>query len=323
MYCDNREMLVMGKESEIMSKLLELDLENEEELCNVGKALSSPIRIKILKLLYRDSMIIGEIAKKLDLPTSSAIMHLKVLEEAKLVRIEKQPGTRGNMKLCSRRADHLFLRLLSLDNEVNEIVSVEMPVGRFYDCNVSPTCGLRSEKGIIGMEDQEFSFYLPERVNANLFWTSSGYVEYRFPNLIQRNGIPKKLLFSLEICSEAPGYREDWKSDLTLWINGVECSTWRCPGDFGARRGRRTPADYANGCSQYGILVMWEAREDGIYMNEEKCSNISIDQLKIMDRAHVDIRIGNKEEAKYIGGFNIFGKGIGDYDQDIMLSMEY
>ncbi|MEI3204121.1 MAG: hypothetical protein V8S73_05705 [Lachnospiraceae bacterium] len=38
----------------------------------------------------------------------------------------------------------------------------------------------------------------------------------------------------MEICSEAPGYKEDWKSDLTLWVNDVEVGTWTCPGDLGA-----------------------------------------------------------------------------------------
>ena len=38
-----------------MAKILELDLENEERLCALGAALSSPARIQILKLLYHNS----------------------------------------------------------------------------------------------------------------------------------------------------------------------------------------------------------------------------------------------------------------------------
>ena len=37
-----------------MAKILELDLENEERLCALGSALSSPARIQILKLLYHN-----------------------------------------------------------------------------------------------------------------------------------------------------------------------------------------------------------------------------------------------------------------------------
>ncbi len=50
-----------------VSKFLELDMEDQELICNVGKALSSPIRIEILKLLYGKSLIIGEIANALDI----------------------------------------------------------------------------------------------------------------------------------------------------------------------------------------------------------------------------------------------------------------
>ena len=59
-----------------MAKIRELDMENVDTLCDVGKALSSPVRVEILKLLYSDNMIIGEIAKALDIPQSSAAFHL-------------------------------------------------------------------------------------------------------------------------------------------------------------------------------------------------------------------------------------------------------
>lgn len=35
-----------------------------------------------MQLLYEEGMIIGDIAKKLDLPASSTAFHLKILEEA-------------------------------------------------------------------------------------------------------------------------------------------------------------------------------------------------------------------------------------------------
>lgn len=39
-----------------------------------------------------------------------------------------------------------------------------------------------------------------------------------------------------------------------------------------------------------------------------------------MDRAFVSVKIGNKPGAKYEGGFNLFGKHYGDYNQDIVLT---
>ena len=127
----------------------------------------------------------------------------------------------------------------------------------------------------------------------------------------------------MEVCSEAPGYQEDWKSDLTLWINDVEIGTWTCPGDFGARRGHLNPPTWPNGSTQYGMQVIWEVRSDGCYLNGERLSRVMVDDLHIMDHAFIDVKLGNKPGAKYEGGFNLFGKHYGDYNQDIVLTMEY
>lgn len=306
-----------------MAKFLELDMEDTEEICNVGKALSSPIRIDILRLLYEKSLIIGEIAKELKIPASSAAMHVKILESAQLIRLEEQPGTRGGMKLCHRKSDFVNISLLSKDKSVNEIASLEMPIGAFTACKVVPTCGIASRNGIIGMEDTERSFYLPEKIDAQVLWSSGGYIEYRFANIVPHNNIPKRMRLTLEICSEAPNYRENWKSDIMLWINGVVCGEWCSPGDFGARRGRLNPPDWPDGATQYGNLVSWEITTEGVFINNERLLDTKISELRIMDQEYIEVRIGNREDARYVGGFNVFGKGFGDYEQDIILSVEY
>ncbi|MDD3278042.1 MAG: helix-turn-helix domain-containing protein [Lachnospiraceae bacterium] len=306
-----------------MAKLMDYDTERVEELCELGKALSSPVRVEILRLLYDQSLIIGEIAKEMNLPASSTAFHLKILEQAGLVRMEEQPGTRGTMKLCTRKTDFVTINLVKKNTNINEIFSMEMPVGAYSGCNVTPTCGLCGADGIIGNEDKDYCFFFPERYKAGLLWSSSGYVEYKFANGVPKNRRVKRISVCMEICSEAPGYREDWKSDLTLWINGVECGTWTCPGDYGARRGRLTPVMWTDGATQYGLQVVWEVREDGCYLNGKHVSQTGVESLALMEKAYVAVRIGNKPDARYIGGFNIFGKGFGDYDQDIVLTMEY
>ena len=122
---------------------------------------------------------------------------------------------------------------------------------------------------------------------------------------------------------EAPGHCEDWKSDITLWINGAECGTWRSPGDFGGRRGRLNPQKWPNGSSQYGTLVVWEIDEESSRLNDTSAGNINLSDLHIMDQPYLTVRIGNKPDAEYAGGFNLFGKTYGDYPQDIILTLEY
>jgi len=306
-----------------MAKIKDFTLENIKEICEFGKAISSPVRLEIIKLLYQDNYSISQIAEALELPQSSTAFHLKLLEAADLIRMEEQPGSHGTMKVCSRKQDYANLCFLPRSSQINQVVSIEMPVGSFVDCSIFPTCGLYTPSGVVGMEDKEYSFYLPERMNAGLLWTSKGYVQYKFPNQLPAGRLPVCLSFAMEICSEAPGYAEDWKSDITLWVNGIECATWRCPGDFGSRRGRLTPPLWPNGSTQYGIWVKWEIRRDGTYINGEQASKVRLSDIAIPEKPFVAMTIGNKKNARYEGGFNLFGKTFGDYPRDILMEIEY
>lgn len=308
-----------------MAKQKLYSLDSMEEISVLGKALSSPVRLEILKLLYdeNESMIIIEIAKNLNLPPSSTAFHLKILEEAGLVRLETQPGSRGTTKVCSRKMDTVSIDFMALGKRRTEICTEEMAIGAYCDCKVFPTCGMYSVNGAIGMEDRPYSFYLAERIEAGVLWSSAGYVEYKFANRVPEKRTVKKIWIRMEICSEAPGYKEEWKSDITVWINDVDCGTWTSPGDFGIRKGVITPQNCDVLGSQYGLLTTWEVNENGCHINGIKVSDIRIDELDIMQESFVKVRIGNKPDARYRGGFTLFGKDIGDYPQDIILSMEY
>lgn len=309
-----------------MLKVKDYNIGDTEALYNLGKALSSPVRIEMLRHLYGKSLIIGEIAKEMDLPASSAAFHLKILEKAGLIRMEEQPGTRGTTKMCNRKIDLLTIDLIKGNNDpdIHNVANMEMPVGAYTDCQVTPTCGLWCEDGAIGQEeDMVRRFYYPEHVRAGILWTSSGYVEYKFPNEVPQQACPKRLTFAGEICSEAPGYREEWMSDITVWINGVDCGTWTSPGDLGARRGRLNPPSVQNGSTQYGIWVTWAVDGEGCRVNGELVGDTKIEDLHLMEESFVRVRLGNRPDARYVGGFNLFGRHFGDYDQDLVLTVEY
>lgn len=306
-----------------MAKYIELSADDPDELCKVAKALSAPLRIDIIKLLYEQSCNVKEIAEKLNIPASTAALHVKVLEETGLINTENQPGERGSAKVCSRRGDVVTIRLHGLENKTTDIRTFSMPVGAYTDCKIMPTCGIGSDTSIIGNEDKPRDFYLPGRMCAQILWTSAGYVEYRFPNIIPKGKKARRITVSAEMCSEAPNYREDWKSDITLWINGIECGTWTCPGDFGKRRGRLTPAWILEGNTQYGLLVSWNVEMEFNYVNGTKVGVGNLDEMNIESLPFITVRLGNKPDAKYIGGFNIFGEKAGDYPQDILLTVEY
>jgi len=306
-----------------MAKILELNADNEEILCNVSKALSVPDRIKILKLLYYNSYNIKEIADLLQIPASTAALHIKILENANLILTEQQPGCHGSMKLCSRKNDFISIRLNGISQNIDQISTISMPVGAYTNCSIVPTCGMVSSEEHIGYEDQPSTFFLPARFQAQLLWSSGGFVEYKFPYSFTPNVHPKQLLLSFEACSEAPNYREDWKSDITIWINDKECGTWHCPGDFGSRRGRLNPAWWENGQTQFGSLVTLTITDSNTLINNEESSKVGLASLELNQEDYISVRIGNKKDALYPGGFNLFGSKFGDYDQDINLSFVY
>lgn len=306
-----------------MANILELNLEDEERLCSLGAALSSPARIQILKLLYHNSFNVAEIADKLQIPASSAALYIRSLENAGLINTKLQPGSRGSMKICSRKNDQIIIKLTADDPNVSKVSSISMPIGCFTDCEVTPSCGLASEYSQIGFGDRPESFYLPERTSAQILWSAAGYIEYKFPYQLPHSAIPKRLILTAELCSETLNYKEDWISDITFWIDGKECATWRSPGDFGSRRGRLNPEWWGSGSTQYGKLITLEISENGCVINSSPASNVRLQDFHFSSSRPITLRIGNKPDAEYIGGFNIFGEKFGDYEQNIVMSFVY
>ncbi|MGH0054535.1 MAG: ArsR/SmtB family transcription factor, partial [Sphaerochaetaceae bacterium] len=286
-----------------MLKEILLDYSNKKRMLVVAKAIANEARINILELLNERSLSVNEIAEHLQLPTSTAALHVSILEKAGLLITESQPGIRGSMKVSSRGCDRVLIKLLLEQKDAlkENSVLLNMPIGNFVDCEIHPTCGLASEKSAIGIFDQPCSFYYPERTSAQLLWFYKGFVEYRFPNTIANLGRPKNLDLSFEACSEAPFYRNDWPSDITLWINDKEIGTWTSPGDLGGRKGRYNPPWWSDTLNQYGILNHWGVNNKGTYLNNELIGDVSIDDLFLNETCFISVKIGIKEHAKNIG----------------------
>jgi predicted transcriptional regulator len=205
----------------------------------------------------------------------------------------------------------------------DNFVDIEMPIGAYVDCNVATTCGMVSETGIIGQLDDPSTFYDPDRFRAQLLWFKQGYVEYRFPNRLPANALLESIQISLELCSEAPLHNEEWPSDITMWMNGLEIGTWTSPSDFGGERGSLTPAWWEEWNSQYGLLKVWKVTSDGTYIDGIRVSDLTVDALQIGSGGFVSVRIGVKEDAARVGGINIFGQHFGNYPQGIVMRQRF
>ena len=295
-----------------------------EEGIEVLKAFASTARIRVLKLLHtKGAMNINDIAGALGLPQSSVSSNVQILEEAGLIRTETLRARKGNQKLCHSLFGEVQVMFKEESTAANrDRVEVAMPLGLYTGCEVSAPCGLCSSEGIIGLLDVPGTFLDPGRIDARLIWFTRGYIEYQFPNNTKLlAGQLDSLEFSMELSSESPGTAANWPSDISAWVNKVEIGTWTSPGDFGDKRGVFTPDWWGLKGSQYGRLKAWRVTESGTFIDGVKISPVSLKDLELAEHRSIRLRVGVKEGAKNPGGINIFGRGFGNYDQDIVLRM--
>jgi predicted transcriptional regulator len=297
---------------------------DEAQVERVLKALDSANRMRILRYLTERNASVNELAAALELPLSTAALHIETLEESGLIKTELEPASRGLRKMCFRLYDTIVLDLpRSQPSARTPIVELAMPIGAFSDCRVQPTCGLAGLDGLIGMVDDPASFYEPLRAAAQLLWFRSGWIEYHFPNRLPAGARPETLALSMEICSEAPHHNLDWPSDITVWINGIEIGTWTSPADFGGEPGHLTPEWWGIHSTQYGLLKLWHIDDSGSKIDGLRMSDLSIDALRLPDAPYIAVRIGVKPDAEHVGGINLFGSQFGNYPQDLVLRVSY
>ena len=306
-----------------MKNRINLELNEAGESAAVFRALSSPVRLKILQSLVEKSggLNISEVAEQFRLPLSTAALHVRVLEEAGLIFIQERPGLRGSQKICAILAEDVYINIYNRQKELIQTrnVSYNMPLGNYFDCSVTRPCGIAGKRSYIGIEDSTQAFYSPNRTHAQIVWFTSGFLEYRFPNHFVNHEKLVELTFSFEACSEAPGYNNDWPSDITLWINGHEVFTFRCAGDFGDKRGIYNPDWWSNASTQYGELHHLDITREGCFGDGRKTSDLDLNTLKITEGDFISFKIGVKEDAEYVGGINLFGESFGNYKQNISM----
>ncbi len=295
-----------------------------EEGLETLKALASAVRVKVLKLLHVNGpMNVNEIAAKLELPQSTISSNIQILEDAGLIRTETQRAKKGNQKICHTSFDEVLVMFKDDANALNaNMIEVAMPLGLYTSCEVSAPCGLCSNEGIIGLLDVPNTFLEPDRMKAGLIWFTRGFLEYQFPNNAKlSSGEIESMEFSMELSSEVPGTAADWPSDITVAVNGLDVGTWTSPGDFGDKRGVYTPVWWKLKGSQYGKLKSWRITDSGTFVDGMKISPVSIKDLDLENHRSIRLRIGVKDDARHPGGINIFGRGFGNYDQDIVLRL--
>jgi predicted transcriptional regulator len=297
---------------------------NPLEDIEILKGLASEMRVRILELLRTQSMNVNELTHALQMPQSTVATNVQILESAGLIRTETVKAKKGSQKICHSMYQEMLVQFPQTKKPEDNLIEVEMPIGLYTGFEVSAPCGLCSTEGIIGFLDVPDDFLNPGRMKAGLLWFEKGFVEYKFPNnSLYKEKPVKKVELSMELSSETPGTDMHLLSDITLWINDVEVGIWTSPGDFGDRRGKLTPLWWKLEGSQYGLLKHWIVTDEGSFVDGVRISSVRLRDLDLAAHHSIRVRVGVKENAEHLGGMNVFGRGFGNYDQDLVMRLYF
>jgi len=322
-----KEQYIKTENTGLDEKNISLNIYKEDDLDKIiklGKAISNKNCLKVFRTVGENPLNMSEISKLTNLPISSVSNHIDALEAADLIYVYYQPSLKGHVKICNNKTWGVSLDFTEkkLEEKTHKQV-YEMGVGMFTDCNVLSPCGMTSTTATFALDSPNQMFH-PDRASAELFWFSSGYVTYKFPNDYNVTSKIKSLEFSLELCSETMYYREKYPSDITFIVNGVELFTWTSPGDFGGRRGKFSPEFWPITSTQFGMLKTFTIDSKGIKLDNIPINNnINLSNLNLEENNIIELTIKIKDDALHKGGINIFGKNFGDYNQSIILTINY
>ena len=298
-------------------------IKNPDEALEVFRALGSEVRIDILTLLIQNGrMSMSTLAQSLGISNGALTPHVRKLEACDLLRINADADKHGNMRVCEPHLDKILFVLGKSQAAQNEFRS-HLRVGQYTRCNVYPTCGLSTPSELIGKFDDPRYFTHPKRFEADILWLGKGFVEYMIPCVIPRRSSIEQISVSMELSSEAPGSNPFWPSDIHFYLNDTLLGVWTSPGDFADVHGLFTPDWWFSNWNQYGLLKTLMIRSDGTFIDDQKLSDVTIDQLKVNAKAPMYLRLEVPDDALHIGGLTIFGRDFGNYNQDIEFRIVY
>lgn len=304
-----------------MSQQINVFLTDDQLLENIGNSLNARTRRDILRLCSFRNYSIYQLAEILNMAIPTISFHVKILQKAGLVNVIQTPHKKGNEKQVTVSFSNISISKSTNQQPIQKAYHFSLPVGSYTDFKVvAPCCIVNKDGSALGI-DEPGIFYSPKRFAAELISFSDGYLEYSIPTYKFKNETIFKFIVSVELCAETPFFNNSWQSDITFWVNNIECCTYQCKGDYGERRGYFTPKLWTHNATQYGFLQKISIDSDGVYLNEKKESSVNLNDLHLTERDSIQLRIGIKENAKHKGGINLFGKNFGDHPQNILVQV--
>jgi predicted transcriptional regulator len=92
-----------------LSEILQID--NDDAILRIGRALSSATRLKVLKLLLQGEKDVTRVARHLGGTEANASAQIKILYEAGLLDCRYEPGQHGLKKISKTKVKRVVLDL--------------------------------------------------------------------------------------------------------------------------------------------------------------------------------------------------------------------
>lgn len=286
------------------------------------QALSSKTRISIIELLQKEDLSIQDLSHHLGLSSAMITKHISILEKNGIVESKMAKGIHGQLKICMLKKNDVVLIFNPFkDGFVRNSVAKSVPIGSFYDFDVSAPCGLTTGDKIIGFVDDPSTFYYEKKDDIELIWFTSGYLAYHIPLFDIEVKRLASIEFSLELCSEYPGYKMHWPSTVDFDLSGHSLGGTTLLGDFGDRKGLLTPSWWNLG-TEYGHQVTININHSGTLINGKQASTTKLDDILSLPTKVLDFKLATDDKESK-GGLNLFGRQFGDYPQDINVRFAY
>ncbi|WP_281738354.1 ArsR/SmtB family transcription factor [Enterococcus dispar] len=289
----------------------------------VLEALASEPRMEIIRFIGSGKKSIGEIAQHLKMSNAITTRHVQKMEDAGLLSSERGIGNNRNKKMVFLKVDDIHISFPEKVYQEFKLHTTDLKIGHFVDFSVKPTCGLATIENVVGKSDDPKYFMDAQRVDASLLWFSEGFVEYKIPNLLRADENPELLEISFEIASEFPLSNNIWPSDISIYVNDTKVAVYTVPGNFSDTRGRYTPAWWDDNFSQYGLLKHVRINKLDTGIDGQAYSEVTINDLELNNRPFITLRFAVESDAKNKGGLTLFGKGFGNYNQNIRVNSYY
>jgi Predicted transcriptional regulator len=300
-----------------------MDLDINEMSLPVFQALSSEVRLEIIRIISNENITASELAKRMNVSKAAISKNLHILEKADLIKIER--GADGREIVPRMNVEQILVNFPEkIFPEYYKYV-YSIPVGSYFSIDhVEPSCGLATSREIVETMDDANAFFSAKRFKAQLLWLTRGEIEYIIPNELPAGSRAELVEFDLELSSEFPLSNNKWVSKIGLWLNDIYIGEIEIPGNYSDVRGTYTPEWWPDDFSQYGLMKRIRIGKIDTAVDSVSISGVSVDDLHLEKQKRLSLKIAVLPVAEdTYGGLTIFGKDFGNHHQDIKATIYY